>query len=172
MSSNIKRNYSNSKLMHPKRHTVHPLAVAMVMQSSIGEKKTFKFHHEPSMSQQLEPIRSNKDHPIVEIIYESALDSTGHGIPHIFTRHKNPLVRIMWFVCFLAASGCCAWINTTSISDFFDYEAVSKTETILEIPTAFPTVSLCNINPFVTNYSIQFVQMILNQTKNQTVGCH
>ena len=47
-----------------------------------------------------------------------------------------------------------------SIISYFDYETVSKTENIHQTLTEFPAVTICNINPFLTNESIDFVNDI------------
>lgn len=104
--------------------------------------------------------KTSKKSEIKEIIVESATDSTTHAIPHMFKR-ENPFLKAFWLICFLGATGVCAWMISLSITDYFNYETVSKTETIVEIPSKFPTVSICNMNAFVTNYSLQFVQNLL-----------
>ena len=107
-------------------------------------------------------IKTSKKSEISEIIAESATDSTTHAIPHMFKR-ENPLLKAFWFICFLGATGVCAWMISLSITDYLNYETVSKTETIVEIPSKFPTVSICNMNAFMTNYSLQFIQDILTE---------
>jgi hypothetical protein len=107
-------------------------------------------------------IKTSKKSEISEIIAESATDSTTHAIPHMFKR-ENPFLKAFWFICFLGATGVCAWMISLSITDYFNYETVSKTETIVEIPSKFPTVSICNMNAFMTNYSLQFIQDILTE---------
>ena len=106
------------------------------------------------------PTERSRKSEIKEIIYESATDSTTHSIPHMFKR-KSRFLKVFWLVCFFCATGVCAWMISLSITDYFSYETVSKTETIVEIPSKFPTVSICNMNAFVTNYSLQFVQNLL-----------
>lgn len=103
---------------------------------------------------------------IKEIIYNSAVLSTAHAIPYIFKR-KNHLIRVLWALCLLACTGVCAWMITTAITGYFAYESVTKIENVLEIPTTFPTISICNMNPFVTSYSLEFVQTILGQTQDK-----
>lgn len=109
-----------------------------------------------------ERIERSKKSEIKEIIYESATDSTTHSIPHMFKR-KNRFLKAFWLVCFLCATGVCSWMISLSITDYFNYETVSKTETIVEIPSKFPTVSICNMNAFMTNFSLQFIQDILTE---------
>lgn len=94
---------------------------------------------------------------IKEIISNSAMDSTTHGIPYFF-RRKNWLIRIIWIVCFLISSLICSFMIATSIMSFFDYETVTKAERVYLVQTEFPTISICNINPFTTNASYEFVK--------------
>lgn len=94
---------------------------------------------------------------IKEAIHEAATDSTAHSIPHMFKR-DNVILKVFWFICLLAATGVCAWMVSSSILDYMSYDTVSKTENVLEIPATFPTISFCNMNPFVTNSSIDFVK--------------
>ena len=105
---------------------------------------------------------NSKKETIKELVHESATDSTTHSIPHMFKR-ENPGLKLLWVVCFLAATGVCIWMISESITDYFQFETISKTEVILEIPSKYPTVSICNMNSFVTNYSIQFVENILTR---------
>lgn len=95
-----------------------------------------------------------------QILRESAMDSTSHGIPHIFKR-QNISLKIFWFICFNVSALICFFMISKTIVDYLQYETVSRTETIYEIPSEFPTVSICNLNPFQTNNSIEFVNDIL-----------
>ena len=47
------------------------------------------------------------------------------------------------------------------ITDYLEYDTVSKIEYITEIPTKFPTISFCNINPLMTNASQQVIEDLL-----------
>lgn len=116
---------------------------------------------------QPEPFQSEKTSKLKEIkeaIHEAATDSTAHSIPHMFKR-RNVFLKIFWSLCLLAATGVCAWMISTSIIDYLSYDTVSKTESVLDLPAQFPTVSICNMNSFVTNYSIDFVKRVLTQYK-------
>ena len=87
-------------------------------------------------------------------------DSTSHGIPNII-RTKRTSIRILWTICFLAALGGCSYMVIKSISEYLEYDTVSKIEHITEIPTQFPTFSFCNINPLMTNASEKIVEDLL-----------
>jgi hypothetical protein len=61
-----------------------------------------------------------------------------------------------------AASGCCAWNIVKVINDYLLYETITKTELINEIPTLFPSVSICNQNSFPSDLSIgYFIELFI-----------
>lgn len=104
---------------------------------------------------------------IADIIVESAYESTTHGIPHFF-RRQNWLIRIIWAACFLAAAVVCNYLIAQSIFNYFNYNTVTKAQRVHRISSEFPTVSVCNLNPFTTNKSHEFVKSILDQNNLNT----
>lgn len=98
---------------------------------------------------------------IGKVFRESAMDSTSHGLPHVFKR-DTLFIQLFWIICFTASAGVCFFMISQTITDYLKYETVSKTETILEIPSKFPTISICNLNGFQTNDSAYFLSKIPN----------
>ena len=45
--------------------------------------------------------------------------------------------------------------------DYLNYDVVTKTRVHHELPTLFPTVTVCNINPFVTQNASEFIRNIM-----------
>ena len=86
--------------------------------------------------------------------------STSHGIPNII-RTNRISIKVLWSVCVLAALAGCSFMVIKSVTDYLEYDTVSKTEFITEIPTQFPTFSFCNINPLITNASVKIVEDLL-----------
>lgn len=105
---------------------------------------------------------SRKLKSISAIVNESAYDSTTHGIPHMFKR-EHAFLKLFWLVCFVASACACAYTISRSISGYMQHETVSKVETLLEIPTLFPTISICNLNPFTTETAFLSNKMFLSQ---------
>ena len=95
------------------------------------------------------------------IVHDSACESTTHGIPHIFKR-QNIFIKTFWILCTLASIGVCAWLVTKSVTDYLNYETVTKAQVIDEVPTLFPVVSICNKNPFTTDYSFNYIDEFFN----------
>lgn len=102
----------------------------------------------------------NKTHHILEIITSSVSESTTHGIDHIFKR-KNRLIKFFWLVCFLVSAATCSYMIFLSIIAFFQHETVTKAQQVNQISTDYPVVSICNINPYTTNFSFQYIQELL-----------
>ena len=81
--------------------------------------------------------------------------STLHGIPRIL-KSKSFVSRLMWALCFLVSSGLCIYMVAMSICDFLQYGTVVDIAYNSEIPTVLPAITICNLNQFQTNWSIQF----------------
>lgn len=105
---------------------------------------------------------------ISAIVNESAYDSTTHGIPHMFKR-EHAFLKLFWLVCFVTSACACAYTISKSISSYMQHETVSKVETVLEVPTLFPTISICNLNPFTTEEAFLSNKMFLSQNNISNV---
>lgn len=97
---------------------------------------------------------------IKEIIISSADDSTTHGIDHYFKR-EHPFIRFVWATCFLVSAAFCFYMIAMSIVSYLNYETVTKAQQISELTVDFPAVSFCNLNPYLTNSSWDYVEKIL-----------
>lgn len=104
--------------------------------------------------------KSRKDMTIKKIIHESVIHRRTHSIQYIFKR-GNYFGKIFWVISFFASTGLCGLMIYKAILNYFKYETVSKIESVLEIPTTFPTISICNMNSLSTNYSFEFMETVL-----------
>ncbi len=57
----------------------------------------------------------------------------------------------------LVSSGGCGYLVYQSISNYLNYEVVTQIQKFNSIPSPFPTITICNINPFANTYSYEFV---------------
>lgn len=114
------------------------------------------------------PLKFNSKNPrwlkyIREIVVNSASESTTHGLPQIAKR-TNWIIRAMWVVCFLTSAIVCTYMISISIMTFFAYETVTKAQRVYVTKTEFPSISICNLNPFTTNKSYEFVRTVLEDS--------
>ena len=67
----------------------------------------------------------------------------------------------LFLACCILGSSCFAsYLVFESISDYFEYEVITTTRSIFEVPTQFPKIKICNVNPFATKYSFDFLKNI------------
>lgn len=97
---------------------------------------------------------------IKQIIVSSADESTTHGIDRIFKR-KHPFIRLVWTACFVVSAAICIFMITSTLMSYFSYETVTKAQKVKEQITEFPAVSICNLSPYLTNKSWEFVASVL-----------
>lgn len=95
-----------------------------------------------------------------EIIIETASESTIHSIPQIFKR-KNRVLKFFWLASFVAFAGLCGHMIAKSVTSFYNFETITKAETVYENPSKFPVVTICNQNSFMTEFAFEYVRNFL-----------
>lgn len=130
--------------------------------SVVGDSHTNPLSMDPKSN----PIKEAKNplKIITDIIIDSLCDSTMHGIPNVFKR-QNSIIRVFWLICFLLSAGVCCWMISETILAYFEFETVTKTQRVHLVVTEFPAVSICNINPYMTNSGYEFVKNVLVSNK-------
>ncbi len=74
-------------------------------------------------------------------------NTTSHGISH-WAGSENVIIRIMWIMFFFCSTGFCLYFIIQSTSEYFKYETTVSITRIEEMPTIFPAVTVCSLNPF------------------------
>ena len=82
-------------------------------------------------------------------IVEWSLQSTFHCYPKVF-QYDHGLVQFVWSAVFLCFSFLTLWLVSNGFIEYASFDVVSKTEIVNERPAEFPTVTVCNKNPFTT----------------------
>ena len=72
--------------------------------------------------------------------------------------YENFLVQLFWTFVFTASTGLTFWLISSSIFDFLKFDVVTKTTSVYEIPTRFPTVTFCDNDPFTTSDGSKFLR--------------
>jgi len=86
---------------------------------------------------------------ISELTKETLESSSIHAIPNI-TKNKFYSIKTIWFLFFLISSGFCFWFIIQSITDYLNYDVVSKTKVNFETEIIFPVINVCNLNTYKT----------------------
>ena len=112
------------------------------------------------------PNQYSKITLIKKALIDTVLSSTSHGIPNIFRSNKT-FLKVMWTILFLICFAECFRSMMKSVNTYLEWNAVTSIDYISEIPTKFPAISLCNLNPFITDYASNLTSNFLT-TKNYT----
>jgi hypothetical protein len=104
----------------------------------------------------------NKTEKVQTTFKEWSLSTSFHCYPKIF-RSENVTVRLSWSICFMFFSILTFKLLYKSLHEYFEYDVVSKIRVLNEKSSPFPTVTICDANPFSTMYAESF----LKNTKSQ-----
>ena len=74
----------------------------------------------------------------------------------------NYKVQFIWLLILLGSTGATFYFISKSVIDYFNYDVVSQTCVINEMPTQFPAVTFCDNNPFSTEEAKVFMEHVAN----------
>lgn len=77
-------------------------------------------------------------------------DCTIFGLPNIFKR-ENVSNKLYWLTFVLIGSLFSIYLTYSSVMDYYNFDIVTKIESIFEQPTQFPTLSFCPEDNFEFN---------------------
>lgn len=90
-------------------------------------------------------------------------ESSLPGLPQI-VRAERTCSKMWWIFAMLWGTGLTVYFCTDSTLIYFTYNVVSKSRIYDTFSMKFPKVTICNLDPFTTNASIDF---LANFIKNQ-----
>ena len=93
---------------------------------------------------------------VKEKFVEWSQSSTSHGYPNIF-RTKNTIVKIMWLIFLLAGLGVGIYMVIRGVREYLEFNVTTTIRKIKADSLVFPAVSVCNVNPFVTEEGARYV---------------
>ena len=98
---------------------------------------------------------------ILNEIKETLSSSSIHSFPNI-VQNRFKTIKVVWAIFFLVSAAACAFFITKTISEYLEFESVSKS-TIKYVPKIdFPIITLCHTYPFATEYANE---IIMNEVK-------
>ena len=100
-----------------------------------------------------------------------ALETKFDGFSKIFKYH-TVLARITWSAIFVTCSALTAWLCIVNITDFFQYDVISKLEVVHQRPTTFPVVTFCDNNAFSTYIAEYFMQQAMFEVYGEDLNAN
>lgn len=80
-----------------------------------------------------------------------------HGLPNI-VRSSHIALRVLWIIFTLASVAICFYMVYNNILGFLAYPVISKVRQVPQQIIKFPTVTICNENPFLTENASNYVR--------------
>ena len=104
-------------------------------------------------------INKEKKSKMKQIIKENISNEFAQGVVKIF---ETPFVslKIFWSICLTVSSTLSFYMIVASFLAYFDYEVSTTSRRVYETPSPFPIVTICNYNPIVTEYGLNFVKTV------------
>jgi hypothetical protein len=97
---------------------------------------------------------------IKKIISADLSMTSAVGIPHLL-RANNWGLRLMWTVCYAIGTILTIYMIIQNILDFNMFTVSTKIRKIDVNSLPFPRITICNLDPFVTNSSIAFLANVI-----------
>ena len=99
-------------------------------------------------------------HKVKNEILEFILYRTSfYGLVNIF-KTKYVVTKVFWSLILVGLIGHTIKYILDCVYEYFDYQVITKIEVIGEVISLFPMVTICNLNPFVTEYSVEYLKNI------------
>jgi hypothetical protein len=102
---------------------------------------------------------------IIVVFKELLADSSVHGIPRL-VRSKSFLSKVVWTFFFTISFFYCVFVIFETIFDFLEYKTVISFDNYPEVPSLLPAITICNLNPYQTKSSLDFVHNLNNKVGN------
>ena len=75
------------------------------------------------------------------------------GFSHIFSDSNVLCMKLVWICVVLASATSCLYLIVKTIEDYTRYEVTTQIRVLTAQEATFPTITICNYNPFTTPYA-------------------
>ena len=94
-----------------------------------------------------------------QLIEESLTNEGALAFIKIFY-NSNLSIKVFWALSLILSNCACAYLTMETIFTYLSYGVNSSTRNIVENPTDFPKITLCNNNQFTTDYAVEFIRKV------------
>ena len=108
---------------------------------------------------------SNRLKNLREVYLNWSLTVDINGYNKIFHYRNNIYAQLIWIPILLASTGLTFCIIGLSTVAYLKHDVVTQTNLVYDIPTKFPAVTFCNVDPFTTEESQRLLELVSNQSR-------
>ena len=101
---------------------------------------------------------------IKKIIKENLTNEMAQAFVKVFdTQHAS--LKVFWIISLVLTNALSSYLIIESFVAYFNYEVSTTSRNIFETPTQFPKITICNYNPFTTQYALEFLSDLNKQIR-------
>jgi hypothetical protein len=101
----------------------------------------------------------SKSEMIKHLIKENLDNEMAKALIKIYeTPYKT--IKILLIFVTVSTTALSSYLVIESVLSYFDYEVSTTLRTVYETPTLFPQIKICNVNPFTTEESFEYLKNI------------
>jgi len=112
--------------------------------------------------------KKEKDVNFLSKLYELLTQLQNEVVLTCLKIYTTPHVlhRVFLFVFVMVSCALASFTVIQSVMGYFEYAVVTKSQLVYETQTQFPKVTICNLNPFITEYAYEFLSRRVNSSWN------
>jgi hypothetical protein len=95
---------------------------------------------------------------VVETFLSWSQSVTFHCFPKIFKENTHVALRLLWSCIFFSFAGLTFYVLINNILAYFQFSSNTSFQLINERPALFPTVTICDSNPFTTKFAQNLIE--------------
>jgi len=95
---------------------------------------------------------------------------TYHCFAKIFKANTHSSVKLVWSLVFFTLLMLTCFILVNIILSYFKYNVVATIKVINEMPSVFPTLTICDTNAFTSSHAQTLIEMHALQIFNKTLS--
>lgn len=99
-------------------------------------------------------------------LHKWALSSTAHALPKLANTSSILPLHLMWIFFSILSVSFFSYLSIKNLMDYLTFDVTTKINIINESPIVFPTITICNINPFSGNLSNDIIDQLLSKFYN------
>ena len=102
---------------------------------------------------------STRQRDLIELLKENLTSELYHAVLDVYHSPRY-IIKLYLFLFILISFGLASYTTIKLMLSYFDYEVTTTTRTISETTIDFPKITICNLNPFTTQYGLSILKQV------------
>ena len=98
-------------------------------------------------------ILGDQQHRLNNEVREELRNMHVDGFSNIFSDSNVTGMKIVWICVLIASSASCVFLIVKTVEEYMRFEVTTKIRVLTGQEAVFPTITICNLNPFTTPYA-------------------